>query len=65
VEESLDRLKPDDRIVLALRYFYDFKIDDISIVLDIPSGTVKSRINHAQSRLRAVVDRAQRDGGSR
>jgi RNA polymerase sigma-70 factor (ECF subfamily) len=65
VEESLARLKPDDRIVLALRYFYDLRVDDIAMVLDIPPGTVKSRLNHAQSRLRAIVDRTQREGGSR
>ena len=65
VEEGLARLKPDDRIVLALRYFYDLKVNDIATVLDIAPGTVKSRINHAQERLLAVVERTQRAGGSR
>ena len=65
VEESLARLKPDDRILLALRYFRDLKVDEIATILDIPSGAVKSRLNRAHSRLRAVMERPQSGGGSR
>jgi RNA polymerase sigma-70 factor (ECF subfamily) len=65
VEESLTRLKPDDRIVIALRYFHDLKVGGIATVLDVPPGTVKSRLNHAHSRLRAVMERSQSSGGSR
>lgn len=65
VEQSLARLKADDRVVLALRYFYDLQVDDIAAVLAVPPGTVKSRISRAQSRLRAVIERTQRGGASR
>ena len=65
VEATLPHLKPDDRVVLALRYFRDLKVDDIADVLDIPPGTVKSRLNHAHSRLRALIERSRPTGGSR
>jgi RNA polymerase sigma-70 factor (ECF subfamily) len=58
IEQGLARLKPDDRIVLALRYYHDLKIADIAGLLDIPTGTAKSRLNHAHARLRAVLDRS-------
>ena len=64
VQDALLQLKPEDRIVLALRYYRDLKVDDIAAILDVPPGTVKSRLNHAHSRLRAAVERSQSGGGS-
>ena len=65
VEAGLARLKPDERIVLALRYYHDLKVEDIAAILGIPAGTVKSRLHHAHARLRVVVDGAQPSSGSR
>ena len=64
LEAALPQLKPDDRVVLALRYYRDLKIDDIAAVLEIPSGTVKSRLNHAHSRLRALIEHPRQTGES-
>jgi RNA polymerase sigma-70 factor (ECF subfamily) len=58
IEQALAGLKPDDRVVLALRYFHDLKLDDIAALLDIPTGTVKSRLNHAHARLRSAIERS-------
>lgn len=44
-------LEKDQRMVVALRFFNDLKVDDIATVLDVPAGTVKSRINRALARL--------------
>jgi RNA polymerase sigma-70 factor (ECF subfamily) len=57
VQQALAGLKPDDRVVLALRYFHDLTLDDIAALLDVPTGTVKSRLNHAHARLRAAIER--------
>ena len=46
------------RTVIALRYFVDLKVDDIAAVLDVPAGTVKSRINRALARLAASLGRS-------
>jgi RNA polymerase sigma-70 factor, ECF subfamily len=65
VEQGLARLKPDERIILALRYYRDLKVDDIAEVLAVPPGTVKSRLNNAHKRLRDVLERAEAGEGSR
>ena len=65
VERALQRLKPDDRIVLALRYYRDLKVEDIAEVLEIPPGTATSRLRNAQIRLRARLDRGRAGGTDR
>ncbi len=49
-------LDDDHRTVVALRYFADLKVDDIAAILEVPAGTVKSRINRALGRLRASLE---------
>lgn len=65
VEQALARLRPDDRVVLALRYYRDLKLGDIAELLDIPTGTVKSRLNKAHDRLRRAIDESDERGHQR
>jgi RNA polymerase sigma-70 factor (ECF subfamily) len=37
-----------------LRFFADAKLDDIAAVLDIPLGTVKSRLHNGLEKLRQL-----------
>jgi len=55
VEQALTLLKPDDRVLLALRYYEDLTLDDIAALLGVPTGTVKSRLNAAHGRLRSTL----------
>mgnify|MGYP001821546951 FL=1 len=48
-------LSADDKVVLILRYFLDLPADDIAQLLDIRPGTVGSRLNRAQARLREAL----------
>jgi RNA polymerase sigma-70 factor (ECF subfamily) len=41
-----------DREILALRHFKELSYRDIAVALDIPEGTVMSRLFHARRRLR-------------
>jgi len=59
---ALERLDADHRIVVALRYFADLTVDDIAARLQIPSGTVKSRLHTAMHRLQATLDDQTREG---
>lgn len=45
-------LDPADRQLLALFYLDELKLVEIAGVLDVPLGTVKSRLNRARARLR-------------
>jgi RNA polymerase sigma-70 factor (ECF subfamily) len=51
-------LSPDHRVVVALRYYRDLSVDEIARRLDIPAGTVQSRIHYALKRLHAAIDTA-------
>lgn len=57
---ALDHLQGDERALLSLRYFEGFELWEISQVLDVPEGTVKSRLHHARKRLKDVLERLQR-----
>jgi RNA polymerase sigma-70 factor (ECF subfamily) len=50
--EAMSALDPKHRAVLVLRYFNDLSYDEIAGTLQVPLGTVKSRINHAIRSLR-------------
>jgi RNA polymerase sigma-70 factor (ECF subfamily) len=61
VEQALDRLKPDDIVVVSLRYFLDLQIDDIAVLLDVPLSTAKTRLRAAMTRLRDEIERQGSD----
>jgi RNA polymerase sigma-70 factor (ECF subfamily) len=48
----LDGLTIDHRAVLVLRFYRDLSVEEVAKVLDIPVGTVKSRIYRALGVLR-------------
>ena len=59
VERSFEGLSADDRMVLVLRFWADLSVDAIADRLDLPAGTVKSRLHHAMARLRAGLTRPE------
>jgi RNA polymerase sigma-70 factor (ECF subfamily) len=54
---ALARLEPDQRVVVALRFYRDLSVDQIAARLDLRPGTVKSRLHRALRSLRAELDR--------
>lgn len=57
VEQALERLAEHHRIVLWLRDGEDLSYEDIATVLDVPIGTVRSRLARARRVLRDEVER--------
>lgn len=49
---AVQRLKPALREVVVLYYFRDYSVAELSEILDIPEGTVKSRLSTARTELR-------------
>lgn len=49
-------LKEEYRLVVVLFYYNGLSIRDISEVLDIPEGTVKSRLNRGREFLKKALD---------
>jgi RNA polymerase sigma-70 factor (ECF subfamily) len=56
VRDALARLKPDQVEVLRLAFFLDSPHSEIARRLDLPLGTVKSRIRNAMSKLRLILE---------
>ena len=57
VKELIQRLKNDSRAVLSLHYFEQLSIPEISIALNIPQGTVKSRLFKARQELKPLWEK--------
>lgn len=55
VEHALQTLPDTERQVILLSYYHDLPYREISKVLDIPLGTVKSRMHSAVKRLRQFL----------
>lgn len=56
VRNSIQALPLKQRTVIYLFYFADLPIKDISALLRIPAGTVKSRLNKAKSTLKNELE---------
>jgi RNA polymerase sigma-70 factor (ECF subfamily) len=56
LDAALDALDVEHRIVVLLRYWQDRTVDDIAARLDIPPGTVKSRLHYALRQLRERLE---------
>lgn len=50
------RLAPSDRALLSLRFDDDFSVEEIAGMLNVPSGTVKSRLHYLKQRLRILME---------
>jgi RNA polymerase sigma factor (sigma-70 family) len=54
---AIEKLSPDRRALLALRYSEGFDIGQIAEILNVSEGTIKSRIHRALNQLRQMVER--------
>lgn len=58
VREALQQLPENYRAVLVLRHYEDLKFREIADVLEIPEGTVKSRMTEALTQLSRLLEPA-------
>ena len=56
LKKALNRLEPENRTVIILRYFEDMKIEDIALVVDENVNTVKTRLYRSLKKLRIQLD---------
>ena len=52
---AVERLRPEDRLVIGLRWFVELDEASLAAALGVPRGTVKSRLSRAMARLRDEV----------
>lgn len=55
LKRALDSLEDDLKIVVELYYYEDFLLKDIAKILEIPEGTLKSRLSRARKKLYSIL----------
>lgn len=55
LRHALDQLPVHQREVLTLFFLDDLSLEELSTLLEIPVGTVKSRLHYAKAALRAIL----------
>ena len=58
--EALDELDDDARVLLSLHHVEGFGVRDLSTILGVPTGTVKSRLHDARLALKQALERIER-----
>ncbi|MGE0432909.1 MAG: RNA polymerase sigma factor [Planctomycetota bacterium] len=59
--DAIDDLDEKHRLVLVLAVFHNFRYREIAEILEIPEGTVKTRMMHAERKLREKLTRKKLD----
>lgn len=64
VQKALSQLDPDHRAVMVLVDLQDFDYQEAAQVLQVPIGTIKSRLARARTRMRFLLRTANQHGWS-
>jgi RNA polymerase sigma-70 factor (ECF subfamily) len=57
LRQAMGRMDVQQRALLCLYYLEEFSVGRIARILDVPEGTVKSRLYHAREELKAQLGR--------
>ena len=57
VRQALQKLSPEQRAAVVMRYYLEMSEKEIAEVLDAPPGTVKWRLHAGRNRLRGILQR--------
>ena len=56
LRKAIRALPKDQRAAIALFHFEDMSVAEVAVALDVPAGTVKTRLMHARRKLRAAFE---------
>lgn len=59
IENVLNQIDEELKTVTVLYYYNDYSVSEISRIIDIPEGTVKSRLSRARSKIYEIVKREE------
>lgn len=59
--EIVQSLNEKHRLPVILRYYHDCSVTEIALILDIPEGTVHSRLNTARKRMRNRLESKKKE----
>lgn len=56
LRKAVRELPPEQRAAIALYHFEDMSVAEVAVALDVPVGTVKTRLMHGRRKLRAALE---------
>lgn len=56
VRAAIGHLSRDQAATVALFYLADMNVAEVAMAMDVPAGTVKTRLMHARDKLRAILE---------
>lgn len=59
----LDKIEPDLRLTATLYYYNELTVKEISQIINIPEGTVKSRLSRAREKLYEILKTERSENG--
>jgi RNA polymerase sigma-70 factor (ECF subfamily) len=62
VRDALGRLSPEHRAVLILKDMEGQKYEAMAEILQVPIGTIRSRLHRARLELRELLEKSEREG---
>lgn len=60
INEIIGKLPPTDRLLITMRDVNGLSYEEIANALDVPVGTVKSRLHYAREKLRKLLQRSEK-----
>lgn len=62
VQRALDTMRPEDRDVILLVAWEELSYVEVAVALDVPIGTVRSRLHRARRHLRELISTVGQEG---
>ena len=56
LRKAIRTLPPEQQAAIALFYLEEMSVAEVAVALDVPAGTVKTRLMHARRKLRAAME---------
>ena len=56
LRRAIAALPPEQKSAIALFYLEDMSVAEVAVALNVPAGTVKTRLMHARRKLRAALE---------
>jgi len=56
VRRAIRTLPPEQQAAIGLFYLEDMSVAEVAVALDVPAGTVKTRLMHARRKLRGALE---------
>jgi RNA polymerase sigma factor (sigma-70 family) len=60
LRSAITGLPPDQRSAIGLFYLEEMSVAEVAVALNVPAGTVKTRLMHARNKLRAALEGDER-----